>query len=75
MGQGTRDVLLHAAVTIVPRANGVPLLGMKDQELCQWAAELQGAKFPYKESHIKRAFDEMAAECIKKMRGAGMIRA
>jgi hypothetical protein len=69
-----KDVMFHAAVTVVPRTNGVALIGDKDIELCQFAAEIPAKRMPLKESHARRAFDEMAEACIKRMRKAGMIR-
>lgn len=69
-----QDVMLHAAVTMVPRKDGISLIGEKDQEVCQFAAELFARKLPYPESHARRAFDELKEGCIRRMREAGMIR-
>lgn len=69
-----KDVMLHSAVTIVKRKNGIEILGEKDIEVCQYAAEFLAKKWPVPEHHAKRAFDEMRDKCLEDMRAAGMLR-
>lgn len=68
------DLMFHAAVTMVPRKNGIALIGQQDMEVCQFAAEIPFKKLPLKESHARRAFDEMKESCIQRMREAGFLR-
>lgn len=68
-----RDVMFHAAVTIVPRKNGIAIVGEKDREVCQFACDILSRKLPLKESHARRAFDEMKEMCIQRLREAGLI--
>lgn len=74
MNRSKRDVMFHAAVTIVPRSNGVHLVGQKDVEICQYAAEIHAKKTPIPEHHVRRAFAEMTARCIHDLRAAGLMK-
>ncbi len=70
----SRDVMCHAAVTIVPRKNGLTIIGEKDQEVCQFAFELMARKLPWPERILREALNEQANMVLEKMRSAGMVK-
>jgi hypothetical protein len=72
--RGARDILVHTAVTINNSVGGIELIGVKDHEICQFAAEWQGRALPVPEHYVKEAFREMEALCIEKMRSYGLLR-
>lgn len=69
-----RDVMIHTAVTIMGQTSGIEILGVKDDEICQFAGHWNGPTLPIPEHHVKHAFDEMAKACILRMRAYGLIR-
>lgn len=69
-----RDVMIHSAVTIMDKANGVKLIGEKEVEVIQLAAEWKANKTPVPEKYIRKAFSEMCEHSIQHMRRAGLVR-
>lgn len=69
-----RDVMVNSAVTVVPRRNGIQLVGEKDHEICQFAFELQAKKLPWPEKRVRQALFEQAELILEQMRGAGFTR-
>jgi hypothetical protein len=69
-----RDVMLHAACTIMGTTEGIEIIGQKDEEICQFAVHIPARQMPKKESHIRRAFEEMCEMTLNKMRSHGLLR-
>lgn len=69
-----RDVMIHAAVTIMGQTSGIEILGVKDEEICQFAGHWNGPVLPIPEHHVRHAFKEMENACILRMRAYGLIR-
>jgi hypothetical protein len=69
-----RDVMVNTAVTIVPRANHIDVIGEKDTEVCQYAFELTAKKLPWPEKQLRMALTEQMEMVLKKMWAAGMVR-
>jgi hypothetical protein len=69
-----RDVMLHAACTIMSTSGGVEVIGEKEKEICQFAVHIPSHLVPKPESHIRRAFAEMCEMTLAKMRAAGLVR-
>lgn len=69
-----RDVMVNSAVTIVPRLNGLELIGQKEIEVCQFAFELPGKKLPWPEKQLRLALSEQMNLLLEKMRAAGMVK-
>lgn len=69
-----RDVMVNSAVTIVPRANGIHMIGESDVEVCQYAFCLDAKRLPWPEKILKKALAEQMNLLLDKMRSAGMTR-
>ena len=70
----TRDIQIHAAVTIMPNKNNVAVIGEKDLEIMQKCVQLDAKFAPFKEEQVRVAFQALAAHAIEIMRSAGYIR-
>lgn len=70
-----RDVMVHVAVTILNRQNGVTVVGEKPNEICQYAVEIPATQFPIKMSWAKKTFEALTLHAYKKMLAFGLVRA
>jgi hypothetical protein len=73
--KSSRDVQIHAAVTIVNRKNNVEVIGEKPLEIAQFAVQLDSKFAPFKRMHFEAAFKGLMEHCIEKARAAGLMRA
>lgn len=67
---GKRDVVVHLAVTILPRVNGRQVIGDREREMGQWCFEIQAKHFPTKVAVLKKCFSELMTvgyQCLMKM--------
>jgi hypothetical protein len=73
--KSTRDIQVHAAVTIMPNKNNVWQPGEKDVEIAQFAVQLDSAYAPFTAEMVRKAFEGLEASCLSRMRAAGLLRA
>jgi hypothetical protein len=78
--KSSKDIQIHAAVTIMPNANNLPILDpdpekRKDQEIAQFAVQLDARFAPFTHHEVKTAFDGLFYHCLRKMRAAGLLKA
>lgn len=69
-----RDITIYCATTFEKTTMGVEIMGAKEEDLCQFNAEWKAHQFPVKESHVRRAFEELCEHTLGKMRQAGLVR-
>ena len=69
-----RDVMVHAAVTIMNRQKKIQVIGEKENEICQFAAELDADLLPMTEAQAKAMFEKISRACFDKMVLHGLIR-
>lgn len=74
MRSSRRDVQIHAAVTIMPHQNSVPVIGEKDNEIAQFCVQLDAKFGPFTRSQFEVAFQGMLENCLMKARRAGLLR-
>lgn len=74
MKSSSRDVQIHAAVTIMPNVNNVPMIGEKDLEIGQFVVQLDSRFSPFRESAVRQAFISLGVQCMDRMRKAGLLR-
>lgn len=70
-----RDVQVHAAITICPTMRSEIVIGEKENEIAQFAVQLDARYAPFTRNQVKLAFEGLAHHCIDKMRTAGLLKA
>lgn len=80
MNLKSRDVQVHAAVTVMPNANNVLIMdsnpeNMKPIEIAQFAVQLDAKFGPFTAKQLKIAFEGLYYNCLDKMRAANLLRA
>lgn len=70
-----RDIQIHAAVTIMPNVNNVQLIGSKENEIAQFAVQIDARNVPLTHTELKVAFDGLYYHCLEKMRRHGLLKA
>lgn len=69
-----RDVMVHVAVTIMDRRGQIKVIGEKENEICQFAAELDYKWVPLNAKQAKSMFEKLSRAAFDKMVAHGLIR-
>lgn len=70
-----RDIQIHAAITVMPHKNSVAVIGEKDQEIAQFAVQLDAKFSPFTRAQFEKVFEGLFENCLVKARAAGLLRA
>ncbi len=70
----TRDVQIHAAVTIMPNKDNIAMIGEKENEIGQFAVQLDAKHVPVTEKQFRMAFASLCKTLEARARAAGLIR-
>jgi ribosomal protein L6P/L9E len=68
-----RDVMVHVAVTIMPRHKNIKVIGEDENEIGQWAADIPAPKTPMTKAQFAAMMNELAASAYLRMRSFGLI--
>jgi hypothetical protein len=71
---GKRDVVVHMAVTVLPRVDGHTIFGEKERELVQFCFEIPARAFPARVSMLKKAFSELMTRGYQTLMKIGAVR-
>ena len=65
-----RDIVVHLAVTILPRVDGHDVIGEKEREMGQWCFQLPAQQLPVKNFTVIKALSELChlgRQCLLKI--------
>ena len=71
---GRRDIVVHLAVTILPRVDGHGIIGEQEKEFGQWCFELPAGKLPCTKPTAYKAMAELAHIGLQALMKIGVIR-
>ena len=71
---GTRDVVVHLAVTILPRVNGHAVVGEREREFNQWCFELPARSLPVSNATAIKAFSELCHVGKQALMSLGLVK-
>ena len=70
---GRRDVVVHLAVTVLPRVDGVNIVGEVEKEYNQWVIEFPARVLPIRQAKLHRAFANLAHTGMQALMKLGMV--
>ena len=72
---GRRDIVVHLAVTVLPRVNGITIAGEVEKEYNQWVIEFPARVLPIRQTKLHRAFANLAHTGMQALMKLGMVNA
>jgi hypothetical protein len=71
---GRRDIVVHLAVTILPRVNGHTVIGEQEKEFGQWCFVLEAKRLPATPGVIRKALAELCHKGWETFLKMGIVR-
>ena len=71
---GRRDIIVHAAVTILAQVDGHPVMGEVDKEYGQWCFRMNAENIPWRRPILQKALAELIHLCQQSIAKIGGMR-